>query len=278
MINAFPQSTPCRFANLPNSQYHQSEGVSKSGVMLLLRSPQHYRAAYETSREPTPAMLLGSLVHTLVLEPEKFESEYAIAPQVDKRTKAGKAEWESFDAACGEKAIVTPAQLEQAQAMAAAVRFHQFAGPALTGIEAEHSFYWHDAESGVLAKCRPDAIKTVASGLVLLDLKTTDDASPQAFAKTCAAHGYHVSAAMSMDGVEAVTGQRPLSYRFVVIERNPPYGIAVYELEDQAVSFGRMLYRSALQVFRDCTDIGEWKGYPTATQKIDLPKWAYFEA
>lgn len=270
---------PGHYPDMSNSDYHAGSGVSKSGVSKLLKSPAHYWAAYmdpeNESKDPTPAMVMGSLTHTLVLEPEKLESEYIVAPEISRRSKAGKEAWEKFTAEAGSRQIISQEQLDQAKRIREAVAAHSFAGPALSGGKAEHSFFWEDELTGVLAKCRPDYIRELPAGVVLLDVKTTDDASASAFAKTCANFGYHISAAMTMDGYEAVTGIRPLAYKFVVIERDKPFGIAVYDLEQPAVALGREQYQTALSIYRECVESGAWNAYPENSQTINLPVWAY---
>lgn len=270
---------PGHCPDLPNAVYHTCPGISKSGVMLLLQSPLHYWHAYHSGqpkREPTPAMVMGSLVHTLVLEPEKFEAEYIVAPDISRRSNAGKEAWLAFEREAGSRQIISQEQLDEARKVVSAVRGHPFAGPALSGGKAEQSYFWHDPLTGdVLCKCRPDYVRKMVSGVVLLDLKTTDDASPEAFSRACANFGYHVSAAMSMDGYEHATGTRPLAYKFVVVEKSAPYAVAVYELEERAIQKGRDIYQDALCLYRDCVASEDWPGFPAKTQTIDLPKWAY---
>ena len=266
---------PGHYPDMPNSVYHRAPGISKSGISLILRSPAHYRYAVFGSKEPSPSILMGSLTHTLVLEPHKLWMEYIVAPEISRRSNAGKDAWNDFQQQAEGMQIVTQVQVDEAQKIAAAVKAHPFAGPALTGGKAEQSYFWVDEFSGARAKCRPDYVKEVSSGVVLLDVKTTEDASPEGFARTCSNFGYHVSAAMSMDGFEAVTGIKPLAYKFVVIERNAPYGIAVYDLEDRAIAKGRELYLDGLCIYADCKAKGVWPGYPTNSTTIDLPAWSY---
>lgn len=271
-----PEQFLGHYPDLTNEQYHRGPGVSKSGVMKLARSPLHYFAdRYSPSKEPTPAMVMGSLTHTLSLEPHKLDAEYIVAPDISRRSNAGKDAWNEFQKQAEGKQIISQEQLNEARKIASAVKTHPFAGPALSGGFAEHSYYWIDELSGVLAKCRPDYVKNLKSGVVLLDLKTTDDASVESFAKTCSSFGYHVSAAMSMDGYEAVTGIRPLAYKFIVVERSAPYGIAIYEMETRAIAKGREIYQDALCTYRECQSSGDWRGYPVNTQIIDLPAWSY---
>lgn len=76
--------------NMTNAQYHAAEGVSKSDLDLVHISPAHYKARKGNTAQ-TPAMLIGSALHKLVLEQESFDKEFAVLPEIDRRTKEGKA-------------------------------------------------------------------------------------------------------------------------------------------------------------------------------------------
>lgn len=67
-----------------------------SDLDLINRSPAYYRYVKENPKEQTLAMLLGSVFHKLVPEPETFTAEYAVCPAVDRRTKAGKEVYQAF--------------------------------------------------------------------------------------------------------------------------------------------------------------------------------------
>ena len=97
---------------LSNADYHSLPSVSSSMLKTILRSPAHYKAAYLSGaprKEPTASMVLGSLTHTLFLEPEQFNGEYIIAPAWDARTKEGKAVRDAFLAAAEGKTVITRA-------------------------------------------------------------------------------------------------------------------------------------------------------------------------
>ena len=97
--------------DITNDEYHAANGISRSRLMLLDKSPYHYwyevLSGEAEVRESTPAMLIGSLFHTLLLEPEKFDREYALMPKIDRRTKQGKEDYEAFVQEAQNKIILT---------------------------------------------------------------------------------------------------------------------------------------------------------------------------
>jgi exodeoxyribonuclease VIII len=78
--------------NLSSEAYHHGPGISRSGLMEFKRSPYHYWYKHlnpDYIAEPaTPAQIFGNALHTYVLEPEKFDQQFFVAPKFDKRTKA----------------------------------------------------------------------------------------------------------------------------------------------------------------------------------------------
>lgn len=255
---------------IPIEEYHRHGSVSKSQLDQLAKSPAHYLASLTTPRKETPAMRIGSLFHGLVLEPERVK--IAVAPVCDKRTKEGKATWEAF---CLENAgaeIVTADEGEMLNGMAASIKAHPAASALLSGDGiAEGSCFWFDERSGELCRCRPDFYRRDLG--IIVDLKTTDDASPEAFAKSIAKYGYHRQNAMYVDGVEAATGDFVKGFVFVVTEKSAPYCTAVYSLDMQGIEVGRDQYKRLLLDLADCKIAKNFPGYSDRIEVLSLPAW-----
>ena len=86
---------------MTNEAYHgDTTRISKSGLDLIAKSPAHYWSRYldpnREKKEPTAAMLLGTAVHFAILEPEEFGRRYQVLPEINKRSNAGKAEFEAL--------------------------------------------------------------------------------------------------------------------------------------------------------------------------------------
>jgi hypothetical protein len=74
-----------------NETYHARPELSNSMMNKLLKSPAHLKYYLDNGQEPTPAMILGTQVHTALLEPGEW-TQYARGVEGDRRTKAVKAE------------------------------------------------------------------------------------------------------------------------------------------------------------------------------------------
>ena len=259
-----------------NTDYHAHAAVSKSHLDQVARSPLHYWARYlDPNRivpEPTPAMAIGSAVHTHVLELDQWDARYVSAPDgIDRRTKAGKAEWEAFTTAATGRTVLPKADADLVMRMAHSVFTHPAAAMllALPG-KAETTHMWTDAATGLQCKCRPDWLTD--DGRLLVDLKTTEDAG-RGFAKSIAQWRYHVQASWYLDGIEQATGTRPEQFLFACVEKKAPYAVAVYAADAEMIAAGAQTAARDLDVLATCKAANAWPGYSDQIEPISLPPW-----
>ena len=250
---------------LTNEQYHADPAISASHLKAVMQqSPYHYWSRYlnpqRPTMEPTAAMRLGSLAHCAVLEPDELHNRYAIAP--DRRSNAGKAL--AADMAARGLEAVTEADMALAANMAIAVQGHPYAGALLADGKAEQSFWADDTATGLRVKARPDWY----FGGTIVDLKTCQDASPNGFARACAAFSYHVQAAHYLNVTFAER------FVFIAVEKTYPYAVGTYELDAAAMAAGKEQCRIGLQTISNCRAINEWPGYTTTCDTITMPGWA----
>ena len=263
---------------MDNDTYHRHPAVSKSRLDSIARSPLHYWAKHLDpnrwpAEPPTPAMLIGSAVHTSVLEIDKWDATYAVTPAgINKRTIAGKAEWNVFTTAAGNRTVISREDADLVGKITEGVFKHP-AASSLLGLpgKAESSLFWEDAETGILCKCRPDYL--LDDGSTIVDLKTTESASPADFMQSIAKWRYHVQAAWYLHGVEQATGKRPEQFVFVCVEKKPPFACAVYVAAPEMVQIGWDTARANLNRLAECMAADAWPGYSDQVELINLPAW-----
>ncbi len=76
---------PGRYENVPNEVYHSANGISSTMLKDVLISPMYYHGRHIAGtipREQNDAMLRGTIIHSYVLEPEKFEDEFAVPAEM----------------------------------------------------------------------------------------------------------------------------------------------------------------------------------------------------
>jgi exodeoxyribonuclease VIII len=130
---------------------------------------------------------------------------------------------------------------------------------------------WVDEISGLQCKCRPDWL--LDDGSMIVDLKTTEDASPRGFQKSIAQWRYHCQASWYLDGLQHATGNRPEQFVFIAVEKKPPYACAVYFADQQMIEIGRETARRDLDKLNVCKAADYWPGYSDGIEQINLPPW-----
>ena len=129
-------------------------------------------------------------MYAAILTPSAFKKDFVVIPEgIDRRTKAGKEEYQAFLDASAGKEILTAADAETVKAIVKAFKKNRDAVQLLKGTKREKPLFWTD-DNGILCKCRIDAYK---AGLIV-DLKTAQDAETETFTKEALRYGYDVQA------------------------------------------------------------------------------------
>ena len=241
--------------DMPFSEYLAIEAASSHGLQAIAkRSPFAYRNAVE---KPSDAMALGTLAHSLILEPWR-ESEYAIQPKYDRRTTVGKMAELEFLAACPGKQVVSREDWDLARGMRDAVMGRDHIRALFeAGGDAEQSVLLTHPDYDVPCKCRPDWI--VEGYPLIVDLKTAQSAGERDFMRSCWSYGYQGQAWYYRHLLGLETGERH-QFVFVVVESSPPHDVALYDLTDRELATGEEVIRKGLELYRRCTESGIWPG------------------
>lgn len=283
--------------DISNEDYHRGPGISKSGLDQIARSPAYYMTCRQHPRPGTGPMDFGTHLHTLVLEPERFAAEALCMPsdapprptsrQINAKkpspeTVAAIAWWDRFNADTEGKTVISnspgddpfwsPGEWDQLHRMRDAIAAHPIASILLDPSQgkAECTCYWVDRDTKRLCRCRPDFWNLDHD--LIVDLKTTVDASYTEFGRSVAKWRYHVQDAFYRDGL-FTTDARIAGFVFVAVEKSPPYGVGIYSLDDEARRVGRALYERDLRTYSDCLAADEWPAYPAEIRTLEVPAW-----
>jgi exodeoxyribonuclease VIII len=259
---------------LTNENYHQDRNyISASGLKQIAKSPRHYWNRYLNDKykeEPTAAMAFGNVVHTLMLEPKEFELRYAVAPDVNRTTKDGKAAYTAFAEANDGKEFISSKDFATATAMIEQAKLNPIITDLLDLSEKEqmHTFRILDVD----CKMKADAIN-IFDGCII-DVKTCTDASPIGFGKDAYNLGYLLQAAFYLDGYYFATNNDLKRFIFIAMEKTAPFNVAVYEMDREQIELGRQQYLAALQTYKACKAADKWHAYGDEIQPLTLPNWA----
>lgn len=261
------------YPNIEAADYHASEFFSCSKAkQLLADGPAKFRwAMLNNIRRHSLAFDIGTAAH-LVLQPDKWDSQVLVVDADDWRTKAAKEE-KAIAYATGRTPLLAK-QAGSVRAMQARLLSHPVAGRLLASGQGEVTIIAKH-ETGIWLKSRLDWL-TDDNGPVILDYKTTENANPEAFAKSCWNSGYYMQEPWYCDIYQQSTGRKP-RFVFIVQETAPPYEIALYCLDESDADLGRRQNRRAIHLFAECLAADSWRGYGDQPQLVTLPNYAHYQ-
>lgn len=259
---------------MTEQEYNKAPGIRRSLLWEIRRSPAHLKWRMENPPEATPALIFGQALHAAVLTPEDYGRQFAVMPCTDRRTKAGREAWEAAAAEAQGRTQIAFDWAEQIADMVQAVRGNPMAARLLDGPH-ETSYFWADALTGEGCKCRTDAETDIGDMHLIVDVKTCQDASTDAFMRDALHYGYDVQAAMYTDGVRTVT-DRDAMFVFIAVEKTPPYAVNILQADTLFMQHGQDRYRHLLGLYHECRQRNQWPGYTGFDGDIaslGLPAW-----
>jgi len=256
--------------------YRRHEAVSQSDLKVIEgKTPLHYlKSRLHGGTKQTPAMALGSAMHTAFFEPDLFDLRHIVAPDVDRRTKKGKAEWKEFVENNIGKSVLTVEQNDAIDRMKESIASVSEIAKYTTGGQAERTFFRpsNNPHIPISYKCRTDYWQSDQNRIV--DLKTSISANAPFFMRSVINYGYHVQDAFYSDMIDYFEGQGGVEYVLLVVENVQPYDVAVYQLDDEFRKQGRQIYRDGISTLARCFQSDRWPGYPKVKQVLTAPDWS----
>jgi exodeoxyribonuclease VIII len=262
--------------DMPEADYRSAPAIAGSDAKKILPplTPAHYAAhmAGETRREPSKAMLLGTMAHLAVLEPSKLDGAFVEKPEgIDFRTKLGK-EWKE---SVGAMPVLDQDEARAVRGIRDSIAANKAARDLLAETQSEVALF-AEHRSGLWIKGRVDALKVESDmNSVIVDVKTTSaGADYGTFSRQAASLNYHVSAAW-YSHLAGLNGLPPCRFYWIAVETTAPFAVAVYEIHPDALDLGVGMMNDALGLIAQCEDEGVWPGYAPEVQCLNLPSWVY---
>ncbi len=273
-------NNPIDFSDI--KQYHaDTKNVTSSMLKCLHESPLLYKRKYIDKAITTPTtsnMLLGSAIHSRILEPVFFTDRYRFEePGVNRRTKAykeSKAEAESDGFT-----LLPDSDRKIIDACYDAVMTHPQCKKMIDTMgDVEDTLCWTDERSGQTCKARPD--KSFRQSPLIFDIKTTQDPTPRAFLQTVVKYGYHLQAAHYAAGHANKENYDPKIAWFVfgVVRTTEPFDCWTYTLRGEEMEKSLQLHSSLLMSLMQRRRDNDWSmfGQPDLNT-LTLPAWAFGE-
>lgn len=259
-----------RLVAMPAEAYHAdpcdrpslSSSIART---LLTKSPlhawsEHPRLNPDRIPEERNEFDLGSAAHALLLE---GEDRMAVIDADSYRTKV--AQEARDEARAAKMHPILKARYDDVRRMVDAARNAIGNCPDLSGItieggQAELVGIWE--EDGAIMRFRPDWVADNRS--VMLDYKTTTDASPDVFTRQIARMGYHIQAAFYRRGMIAIEGA-DMPFVLVAQETEAPYAVSFHGCAPSMLEIAEAEVERAIDTWRECMRRNNW---PAFTQRI----------
>lgn len=244
---------------LEEKKYRSLEALNQSTLKKVLDVSPFYANWQREHGERTPAMALGSALHTFILEPANFLKEYAVAPVCDRRTREGKADWEAFVSDIGHREPIKSDDYDSLVAMKASVgnlfesrhgKTHNESAFIAEIVVTEGEFKGQK----VRLKGKLDCIHEHEDSAIIKDLKTVADISNVNGAS------YHsnwaIQSGLYRDALEFAI-RKPASFIYVCVSKEEPHDCKVVRCTNEMLAKGTLDYGKALHMWLSWEKLGK---------------------
>lgn len=273
---------------ISNEAYHLIPGFSSSDIKFIINSTiKKWLHRKAKGFRDTPDTILGTMIHTYVLENAHFWERYfreEEAPRAPARnTTIGKDlfkkwsgdnleilhsqyngalepfEWQieyikAYHPEFNGKLSVDVGQMKVIEGIAESIKKHveisKMMNPA--HCKSEISMFWIDPETDLLCKCRPDINNF--SWPCVLDVKSCQDASLEEFEKDITNRDMHVSAWWYLWGSSMVFDTQYDEFIYIPCEKEEPYEVTYYPADVGSLGVAEGLCRAGLVIFKRYLD------------------------
>lgn len=273
--------------NISDAEYRGPEWADRMSPSVLEyaigQTMAHVKAAFDGKmRLDTKPLRFGRAAHCRILEPERFKTAFAMSGQCEAFTRDGKgprcSKWGTAKVgglwACSthsvgdsEVEVYSPEDFENINGIIHRLSTHPVCKILKQSGGCECTIAWTCHRTGVKCKTKLDKWMPAVSGVdysLIVDLKCLESADPESVSKAVANYGFARAAAMRMDGIEALTGKRPM-YCLICVEKKYPFEVTVpffggnYGISTMRGSLWDV--RTNLQTWANCVAANRFPGY-----------------
>lgn len=283
---------PGFYPNLSNEDYHADPAISSSGMKLFCEIPDLYYRTYladnRLERDTTSGMRDGSSAHVFLLEPDKFDQYFEVAPEkfINETsgkectlTRSHKKKWGELNekAVAEGKTLLLKKEYDTLPDKTHTLMEDEFVYSVFsTPGYIEASFFANDPETGLPLRAKPDKLVEIPDkGIFIIDYKTTgaalDDDKQDRQAQD---QMRQLQGTLHKQVVELVLGQEINGVIYITQHTKPPYYVRTFQLPEDWIEDGSRLIEIALMRMAECFEKGHFPGYPKGIQYYgELKPW-----
>lgn len=258
--------------SMSDEVYFARPELSQSQCKTLLQpgGPAIFRWEQDHGRGEKKNWDIGHAAHLLALGKG---DPVAVIPDglLAKNGATSTAEAKAFiaTARADHKIPLKRADYDQVKAMADQLLAHDRIAEVLTGPEITNEVAFVDELHGCPFRGKVDVLHSGGA----FDYKSAASASPGGFAKHLVDFGYDIQAAAYIELMRLNGVCDEPTFEFIVQEKQAPYLVGVYRLDDDLIDYGRVRLARAISIYQSCVETGAWPGLPSATVTLHPPYW-----
>lgn len=255
-------------------EYQSRKGINQSSIKKILDDPNKYALGIDTTKK-TEAMDFGSLCHDILLSPTELSEKYLFSKfdVLDFRKKEHKEEKAQADKLGLILVDTQTFNMAKELLFANEGMLKEFFSKDDGGCELS----LFDKMDGIDCKARFDYISN--DGTMICDLKIMKSSRKYDFMQSVAKYGYYIQAAFYLGLSKAK------NFYFIVVEKEPPYMLGVYELDITAIDLGNQKIKEAFDIIKNIDryrenfyfELAENEYHRNVVQNITLPAWAFYQ-
>lgn len=273
--------------SIDRESYSKIQKMNPSTLVAGLKSMKRLaRQIKEGFGETTDAMIFGTRLHVLLLEPEEFESQFVVMPDFhldpENKTQNGKRSYMTTTSYCEEKRkqfleenkgreVVKRQDYDSMLYAIESMRSRPKIVELLESSKKEVTVF--GSIDGIECKGRIDLL----SDDFITDLKTTADVEPKLFARTFVNMGYGFKLAMYRELVRQNTNEKAV--KVIAQEVSGDFDTVLFDVPDFVLDIGLNKVRSVIADYKHALETGVWSGVDRGMDELALmlPKYALDE-
>jgi len=254
---------PGIYENMPMSVYRNIPALNKSSMTSLQRSDFHFHYNNKKSNNKiSRALAIGSALDMRLFEPENYKLNIKPHPLKTPR---------KYITEDREILYLHPEDINMIEKMYESLMAHPLTSNIFASGQPQVSLFWIDESTGIRCKARIDFLCIDIN--LIVDLKTTKDASYNQFRWDAKKYKYNYQASWYQEGYKSLTGKL-LNWNYVCIENTPPFAqeqIAIYNLPQIEMDAAALEIDEIKLKYKHYTQNIIHAGYPIEVQDLYLP-------
>lgn len=251
-----------------DAEYFARPELNFSKFKNFITSGKNYEAKLNEEDKTTDSLLFGSICHANLLDPVEV-NKYVPIPTIDRRTKAGKEQYETYKKQAEEKGLIIVD--EEIFRKATEIKTTPVVDNLLNlqGNVTERTILWDYKSLNLKSKID---IYNEEQG-ILIDVKTTKDLP--SFEKTINMSRYYLQLAFYHMALEAC-GKPVYNWKIIAIENQEPYDSTVFNFSSEYMELAKSYLKTKLDLFIFESEVSGFKGLSEEKEiNITVPNYLY---